>query len=115
MSYKAVERALEASYADQASNKPLVDRYVYRAALGFIATQDSSDDQAQIEQFNLHPLDTSNLMQIARFMKNNHRHGRIPSRVDTINQRILYSPSGKNVVRMASADENLNSQETKTA
>lgn len=108
MPYQAVEKALALSYSDQASSKPQVDNYVYRAALGFIATQDDPHHEEQITRIDLHPIDEANLMDIARHMKSRGAHGRIPSRLDMINQRVLYSGqfhSRENIVELGTSHQ----------
>lgn len=115
MSYQAVEKALDTSHAAQASTEPLVDKYVYRAALGLIATQDASDDQDLIMRFDLHPVDKANLMQIARYMKSRDVHGRIPSRLEIIKQRVLHSGqfhTGENIVNFTTNHQPLAEQRT---
>lgn len=118
MPYQAIEEALAPSHADQASNKPTVDKYVYRAALGFVATQEDSHDPEQIRRIDLHPVDAANLLGIARYMKRFDLHGRIPSRVDIITQRLLHTAqfnSSETPVNLAARHQRVEEQETRIA
>ncbi len=113
-----IEKAIDLSYKNQTS-KPNIDNYVFRAAMGFIVSEDGrgSPSSDQIHSVDLDPIAASGLMRVAKDMKNNGLHGRIPSRTETRTREILHSGSfpDTNILTFSAGNQTLNEEKARSA